>query len=145
MGFVKSSEVPIEERHVAVLVGGLMAEVRAAFDPDDWGGLRQSHFRVISAVPAGGVSVTDLAERVAMTKQGCSQFVAQLVESGHLASASSADDARVRVITRTALGERNVVDVTRRMSEVEDGWLSRVGERRYAAFRRVLEEIAVGP
>lgn len=136
-------DVPEVERHVAVLIGGLMQHVREAFDPDDWGGLRQSHFRVISCVSDGGISVTDLAERLGMTKQGCGQFVTTLVETGHLETGQSPDDARVRLVRRTPLGEDNVVAVTRRMAELEESWRQAVGERRYATFRRVLEEIAL--
>lgn len=139
---VKADDVPLVERHVAVLLGGLLQGVRDAFDPDDWDGLRQSHFRVISCVPVDGISVTDLAERLGMTKQGCGQFVGHLVGTGHLTSEPSPDDARVRVVRRTEAGEQNVRDVTRRMAEVEEAWRERVGERRYATFRRVLEELS---
>ncbi|WP_309650339.1 MarR family transcriptional regulator [Nocardioides sp.] len=136
------SEIPAAERHVAVLVGGLMLEVREGFPPDEWEGLRQSHFRVIASVPVEGVSVTELADRVRMTKQGCGQFVDQLVSSGHLTREPSLEDGRVRLVRRTGLGEQNVRDVTRRMEEIEDRWRDLVGVRRYATFRRVLEEIA---
>ncbi|MTD15603.1 MarR family transcriptional regulator [Nakamurella sp. YIM 132087] len=139
---VKSSDIPEGERHVAVLLGGLLQGVRDAFDPVEWGGLRQSHFRVISSVPAGGISVTELAERVGMTKQGCGQFVAQLVASGHLTSEPGPVDARVRIVRRTPLGEENVVAVTARMDMVEQAWRERVGDRRYATFRKVLEQLA---
>lgn len=135
-------EVPDVERHIAMLLGGLMDEIRNAFAAEDWGGLRQSHFRVIAHVPEGGISVTELAERVRMTKQGCGQFVTQLVVSGHLETAPSPVDARVRLVRRTPEGRGNVVDVTARMAEIERAWAESVGERRYAAFRRVAEDIA---
>ena len=50
--------------------------------------------------------VTELAERVRMTKQGCGQFVTQLVETGHLAVEADPDDRRVRRVRRTAKGRR---------------------------------------
>jgi len=143
MGFVKRDVVE-DERHVAVLVGGLMESIRSAFDAEDWDGLRQSHFRVIAHVPAQGISVTDLAERVRMTKQGCGQFVSHLVGTGHLETGADPSDARVRVVRRTAAGEQNVRDVTERMGRIEDEWRAQVGERRYATFRAVVEEIVLG-
>lgn len=136
-------DIAVSERHVAVLIGGVMSHVREAFDPDDWDGLRQAHFRVIANVPADGLRVTDLAERLGMTKQGCGQFVAQLVGTGHLSSDPSKEDGRIRIVRRTARGEQNVIDVTRRMAELEDAWRELVGERRYATFRRVLHDIAL--
>ena len=73
-------DFPREEMHAPLLMGLLFREVSDASSSEDWDGLRQSHFRVICSVPAEGISVTDLAERVGMTKQGCGQFVTSLVE-----------------------------------------------------------------
>ncbi len=75
---------PAEELQVPLLMGLLFREVSKTFAAEDWGGLRQSHFRVISAVTPEGISVTDLGERVGMSKQGCGQFVTMLVEAGQL-------------------------------------------------------------
>ncbi|CAN5429014.1 hypothetical protein BH11ACT8_BH11ACT8_29140 [soil metagenome] len=141
MEFVK--HIPAGERHVAVLLGGLMQEIRAVFAAEDWQGLRQSHLRVIATVPADGISVTELGERLGMTKQGCGQFVTHLVGTGHLEAAVHPDDGRVRVVRRTAIGEQNVRDVTERMARIEDDWRALVGERRYADFRAVAEEIVL--
>jgi DNA-binding MarR family transcriptional regulator len=136
-------DFPREELQVPLLMGLLFREVSAAFAAEDWGGLRQSHFRVISAVPSEGISVTELAERVGMTKQGCGQFVTTLVGSGHLRVGPDPSDRRVRRVRRTPKGERTIVAVTARILSIEDGWAERVGERRYRTFRRVLEELAL--
>lgn len=135
-------EVPEEEWHVPLLMGLLFREVRQVFAGEEWQGLRPSHFRVISSVPPEGVSVTDLGDRVGMTKQGCGQFVTTLVESGHLRVSADPRDRRVRRVRRTAKGNRTIAAVTRRMLEIEDDWADRVGRQRYRAFRGVLEELA---
>ena len=135
-------EVPKEEWHVPLLMGMLFREASHAFDGKNWQGLRQSHFRVISAVTAEGVSVTDLGDRLGMTKQGCGQFVTSLVESGHLRVSADPRDRRIRLVRRTAKGNRTIAAVTRRMLEVEDEWADRVGRQRYRTFRKVLEELA---
>jgi DNA-binding MarR family transcriptional regulator len=137
--------VPESERQVAQLMGMLFRRVSEAFDMAEWRGLRQSHFRVISGVPEGGISVTELGERVGMTKQGCGQFVTQLVESGHLATEQDPEDRRVRVVRRTPLGQATMERVTAHILAVEEEWAAQVGERRYATFRRVLEDLALGP
>src|ERR1700712_4015936 len=98
--------VPDDEVHAPLLMGLLFRRVHQVFDGEDWDGLRQSHFRVIASVPAGGVNVTELAERVGMTKQGVGQFVTQLVDTGHLAVAEHPTDGRVRLVTRTESGAR---------------------------------------
>src|SRR4051812_50219846 len=86
-----------DDPHVAVLLGKLLLEIRAAFAGEDWGGLRQSHFRLLSQVPPSGISVTDLAVLLGMTKQAVGQFVTFLVESGHLEVRDSPADRRGRL------------------------------------------------
>ena len=134
---------PSEELHATLLMGLLFREVRQVFAAEDWKGLRQSHFRVMSAVPPEGISVTELGERVGMSKQGCGQFVTSLVDSGHLRTEPEPSDRRVRRVRRTPEGNRTVAAVTKRMLEIEESWAERVGERRYRTFRSVLEELAL--
>ena len=134
---------PGEERQVAMLMGLLLREVSSTFAAENWDGLRQSHFRVITSVPTEGISVTDLAERVGMTKQGCGQFVTSLVGSGHLRVEPEPTDRRVRRVRRTTKGERTIAAVTQRVLRIEQDWADRVGERRYRAFRTVLEDLAL--
>lgn len=137
------SELAPDELHAPLLMGLLFREVHQTFAAEDWGGLRQSHFRVVTCVPPQGVNVTELAERVGMTKQGVGQFVTHLVGTGHLAEGEDPADRRVRLVTRTPLGDRLVRDVTRRNLRIEQDWAERVGERRYRTFRKVLEELAL--
>ena len=131
-----------DDPHVAVLLGKLLLEVRAAFAGEDWGGLRQSHFRLLSQVPPAGISVTDLALLLGMTKQAVGQFVTSLVESGHLEVRASPADRRVRLVVRTRLGDDTNRAVTAGIRRVERQWARRVGPERYAAFRDVLETLA---
>jgi DNA-binding MarR family transcriptional regulator len=91
-----------------------------------------------------GVSITELGERVGMTKQGCGQFVTQLVESGHLRAVAHPDDRRVRVVRRTPKADRVLAAVRDRNLAIEAGWADRVESDRYAVFREVLEELALG-
>ena len=132
---------PEDELHATLLMGLLFRQVSDAFAAEDWSGLRQSHFRVISSVPADGISVTDLGERLGMSKQGCGQFVTSLVGSGHLRVEQGATDRRVRWVRRTPKGTRTIRRVTARMLEIEQEWAERVGERRYRTFRTVLEDL----
>jgi DNA-binding MarR family transcriptional regulator len=136
-------EFPEEELQVPLLMGLLFREVHLVFSGEDWGGLRQSHFRVISGVPPEGISVTELGEWLGMTKQGCGQFVTQLEQSGHLRAEVDVRDRRVRRVYRTSLGDRTIAAVTARILRIEEDWSDLVGERRYRTFRRVLEEIAL--
>jgi|SRR3954452_23711691 DNA-binding MarR family transcriptional regulator len=127
---------------VPALMGELMRQIRDTFATEDWHGLRQSHFRLMSQVPPQGISVTALADRIGMTKQGCGQFVQQLVESGHLETGTDREDRRVRRVCRTERGNQTMQEVLERIRLIERGWARRVGRDRYTQFRAVLEEIA---
>jgi DNA-binding MarR family transcriptional regulator len=131
-----------DDQHVMLVLGNLMAESRALLLADGEPGLRPSHHRVIGHVPPEGITVTDLAERVGMTKQGIGQFVTQLTGSGHLRVDPDADDRRVRVVRRTEYGDAAVRRLADLLDTLEKSWATRVGERRYRAFRSALDEIA---
>lgn len=135
----------VDQTHVPMLMGLLFQQVHAIFDAEDWGGLRQSHFRVMASVPDGGISITDLAERVGMTKQGCGQFVTQLEGSGHLTVEVDPADRRVRVVRRTPLGHDVLDAVRERNLRIEQDWAEQVGQARYQTFRGVLEDLALTP
>jgi DNA-binding MarR family transcriptional regulator len=129
------------EPHVAALMGGLMQEIRDTFMAEDWNGLRQSHFRLLSNVPRDGIRITDLGDRLNMTKQASGQFVAALIDTGHLEARTDPRDGRVRVVVRTPLGDRTVKAVNARILRIEREWAKVVGPRRYADFRRVLQDL----
>ena len=62
MTYVKA-EFPANQTHVPMLMGLVFQHVRTVFDAEDWGGLRQSHFRVMSSVPVDGISITMVPTR----------------------------------------------------------------------------------
>src|SRR5664279_1086155 len=104
-GEVRSADITAADVPVVELMGRLMQEVRETFAAEDWGGLRQSHFRLMYNVPRDGISITDLADRLHMTKQAGGQFVTLLAGTGHLEVRSDPADRRARVVVRTALGD----------------------------------------
>lgn len=140
MDDVKARSEP--EPHVAALLANILSLIRQAFRQEDWSGLRPCHVRLLSALPEAGLSITLLAERLGMTKQGCGQFVSALDGSGRVQVVADSTDRRARVVRRTALGDRTVQAVENRIQRIEQDWSSGVGEHHYAAFRRVMAELA---
>jgi DNA-binding MarR family transcriptional regulator len=127
-----------------MLLGELLDQIRAGFFEHDWAGLRPSHVRVLSSVPEEGCAVTELAALVGMTKQGCGQFVTSLVATGHLRESPAPGDRRVRLVTRTPLGDATLIRFAAVMEGLEARWRDVVGPRRYALFRGVLVELSTG-
>jgi DNA-binding MarR family transcriptional regulator len=140
-GGSRSAVDPSADAPFVELMGRLMQEIRITFEAEDWDGLRQSHFRLMYNVPREGISITDLADRLNMTKQASGQFVTFLAGTGHLDVRPDPGDGRVRVVVRTALGDRTIKKVLARMRRIEGEWAKAVGRERYAEFRAVLTEL----
>jgi len=131
----------VGEPHVLQLLDPVLQHFRDLVAGEDWRGLRASHFRMMSAVPARGITITELADRLGMTKQGCGQFATGMVELGLLSSAADPADGRARVVSLTPAGHRTIRRFEQRVAEVERDWAAAVGPRRYATFRAVLAEL----
>lgn len=129
------------KRSLPELTGEVLREVKRRFAEEDWGGLRQSHHRVLATVPREGITVTELGDRLQMTKQSAGQFVSYLVDLGYLQTSGDAGDKRLRRITRTASGDAMVERAAERLAELEAEWADAVGRHRYRTMRSVLEEI----
>lgn len=130
------------EAHAPALMSLLLQQARAVVlsSGDE---LRPSHLRVLSAVPVVGLSVSEIALRVDMTKQGCGQFVDALERRGLLRTAPDPRDRRRRLVRRTRQGDAAVRRHARRIGALERQWQSQVGPRRYATFCAVLAELAL--
>ena len=132
-----------DERHIIKVLGLLFEQARQVILGDGPDSLRPSQFRVIDAVPPdGGITVSELAERVGMTKQGIGQFVTQLTEAGYLVTEATAEDRRMRIVRRTRVGSETTQQLAGSLRELEQHWAARVGQRRYREFRAILDEIA---
>ena len=132
-----------DQRHIIKVLGLLFEEARQVILRNGRDGLRPSHFRVIDAVPPDrGITVSELAERVGMTKQGIGQFVTQLTQAGYLVTEAAPEDRRMRIVRRTGLGCEATQQLTAVLRELEEHWAARVGPRRYRQFRATLDEIA---
>jgi DNA-binding MarR family transcriptional regulator len=126
------------------LMAGLFVRLRAELDDGTLEDLRMSHVRVMAGVPPEGINVTDLSGRAGMSKQGVGQFVTYLVDSGHLRTGPHPDDGRVRLVFRTAEGDRFMDRVYGALAGVEGRFAAEVGERRFATFKKVMQELALG-
>ncbi|HEX5090440.1 MAG TPA: helix-turn-helix domain-containing protein [Nocardioides sp.] len=138
-------DTPFEERHVLLYLGLVMEQCRdlivASRTRDH---LRPSQFRVIAMVPYNrGITITELADRVGMTKQAIGQFVTALVDSGHLVTEEDPRDRRLRIVRRTRRGDEVTQELAHLLDRLEQRWADRVGVRRYSQFRQTLEEIAL--
>lgn len=130
-----------EPDHILALLGRLMdlvgQDVRAAL-PGALAGLRTSQLRLLSLTPRDGLRVTDLADRVGMSKQALGEFAGQLESAGLLESVRDTRDRRVRILRPTAEGLRVVAAGAEIIEGVEMRWRERVGPQTWDALRQAL-------
>src|SRR4051794_9706382 len=114
------------ERHVMLALGNLMSESRELVLTEGERGLRPSHHRVIGHVPPEGITITDLADRVGMTKEGMGQFATQLPESAHLTVPLNPEARRIRIARRPAEGDGGASRLAHLLEGLEAVWANRV-------------------
>ena len=135
--------------HIVSLLGLVMDAVRRELHdrmtgrtaPQRLRGLRASHIRLLSLTPPEGLRVTDLADRVGMTKQALGEFANDLERRGLLESVSDPRDRRVRILRPTRRGLAAVAAADRVIRQVEEDWRGRLGEREWTRLRRSLTSI----
>jgi len=130
--------------HVLALLGyvldGFRRELGLHGTPQQ--GLRSSQIRLLSLTPADGMRVTDLAERVGMTKQALGEFANALEEKGLLESLRDPADRRVRILRPTAAGRRVIRTAEKQIAAAEARWREQLGPRKWEQLRRLLVEAA---
>jgi DNA-binding MarR family transcriptional regulator len=116
-----------------------LRETLAAAGVDDQG---RSDGYVLRAVDAGPVTVSELAERLAISKQGAGQIVDDMVRRGYLERYPNPGDRRARLL-RLAPHGRDVLAAARRFHRAYERQLRRThGASEVATLRAMLEAIA---
>ena len=135
--------------HALALLGyamdGLRRDVVAAMEAASDGTapvLRPSQIRLLSLTPRDGMRVTDLADRLGMTKQSLGELATVLERDGMLESVRDPADRRVRILRPTPAGLAAVVAGERVIAEVEAAWRTRVGAERWDQLRDILGDVA---
>jgi DNA-binding MarR family transcriptional regulator len=116
----------------------------AIFDDLDAAGfddVRRAHGRVFEAIDPKGSRVTDMAERVRMTKQAMGQLVDHLEDGGYVTREPDPDDGRAKLVVLTKKGERVARTAIAATDRLERTWSRHLGAQRAREFRRALEEI----
>jgi len=73
--------------------------------------LHPSHTAVIPNLPAEGLRLTELAERLRVSVQRAGQLVGELEQAGYVERAADASDARAKLVRYSARGRRLMQDV----------------------------------
>jgi DNA-binding MarR family transcriptional regulator len=103
--------------------------------------LRRSHTSLLPHIDLAGTRITDLAERLGVSKQAASQLVDDLEAVGVLAREPDPDDARARRVVFTRLGREGLLEGLALLREMEADLARSVGDESMVALRRALVAI----
>lgn len=100
--------------------------------------LRRSHTSLLPHIDLDGTRITDLAERLGVTKQAASQLVDDLENIGVLARAPDPDDARARRVVFTPLGRQGLLEGLQLLRDMETELARAIGNDSMAHLRQAL-------
>jgi DNA-binding MarR family transcriptional regulator len=103
--------------------------------------LRGSQIRLLSLTPVDGLRVTDLADRVGMTKQSLGELATTLEAQGFLESVRDPADGRVRILRPTPDGLAALAAGQHVIEEVEAEFRERAGAETWDRLREILARL----
>lgn len=110
--------------------------------------LHPSHTAVIPNLPAEGLRLTELAERLRVSVQRAGQLVQELADAGYVERVADASDARAKLVRYSARGRRLMRDVAEVDAELRRELAKRLGEAKLAQLASAvgaLHRELVGP
>jgi DNA-binding MarR family transcriptional regulator len=100
--------------------------------------LRRSHTALFPHIDLEGTRVTELAERLGVTKQAVSQALDDLEQLGIVERVADPADARARLVRFTERGRAGLLDGLAILRELEAECAAAIGASRMAELRRAL-------
>jgi DNA-binding MarR family transcriptional regulator len=100
--------------------------------------LRRSHTSLFPHIALEGTRITELAERLGITKQAVSQLVDDLEALGVVARKPDPEDARARLVAFTELGREGLFEGLAVLRSLEKELSRDVGEKSMEHLRRAL-------
>jgi DNA-binding MarR family transcriptional regulator len=121
-------------------------ELHAAMAAAGFGDLGHSDGYVFRALASQPLTATELASRLAVTKQGTAQIIDDMAARGYVKREPDPRDARARLIDLTPRGRDALACARRFHREYEDRLAATHGEAAVAGVRAVLTAMATaGP
>lgn len=121
--------------------GALKHEMQSHMADAGFDDLGASFGYVFRLVDQDSPSLAELAARLGITPQGALKIVAEMVEKGYMHRIGDGTDRRIKRLTLSARGKRALAEARRFHGMFERELGSRLGTRRVATARAVLEAI----
>jgi DNA-binding MarR family transcriptional regulator len=117
---------------------GLMVRLHAAGYKE----LGRVHLSVLRQVDFAGTRVTELADRVGVTKQAMSQFLSECEHLGFLERRADPTDGRAKLVYFTAKGRKFMASVQHVVESSEKEIVATLGAAEVARLREGLKKLA---
>ena len=121
--------------------GALKHEMQSHMADAGFGDLGPSFGYVFRLVDQDAPSLAELAARLGITPQGTLKIVAEMIDKGYMHRADDETDKRIRRLTLSPRGKRALAEARRFHGMFERDLGNRLGTRRVATARAVLEAI----
>src|SRR4051795_519460 len=100
-----------------------------------------AHLNVFQYPGPQGARPSELAARLAITKQALNYLLGELERLDYLQRQPDPDDLRSKRIALTARGASAIRVIREAVAEVETAWAQQLGPERFAQFRALLLEL----
>ena len=108
---------------------------------DGYADVRNAHVQLLRNLDPGGTRNTVLAQRAQITKQTMGRLVRELTEAGYVSITPDPSDSRAQQVQLTERGQQFLVYLVSTLSDLEQAFVSTVGEHRYADFITTLHDL----
>ena len=123
---------------VQLVAASEVPRLRAAFAAAGLDGVRPAQSVVLVPLAAGALHASDLADRLAVSRQAIAQAVAALERHGYVSRLPDPADARAQLVELTPRG-RQVLRVMRSAAiDSEKRWQEKLGRQRLSELRESL-------
>ncbi|MCR3752608.1 MarR family winged helix-turn-helix transcriptional regulator [Lentzea californiensis] len=106
--------------------------------------LRPRHGAVMAYIAQDGTRASELSERSGQHKQVVGTLIDELERLGYVARRPDPADRRAKLVVPTERGLDQMVLAKRIISEIEARLAERVGQERFAEFKKVFAEVSHG-
>ena len=120
-------------------------ELHARLRTGGWLEIRPSHGCVFGGMSPEGARLTDLAERAHITKQSVGEIVTDLEQLGFVERIPDPADKRAKLVRLTPRGEEVQNAARETFAQIEAEWGERIGKKKVAELRSMLEELSLLP
>lgn len=103
--------------------------------------LRRSHMSLFPHISLEGTRITELADKLGITKQAISKLVDDLEQTGIVSRKEDPDDARARLVMFTRRGREGFFEGLSVLHELETELLTLLGKTRLGQLRSALLDI----